>query len=498
MRTKRKIALVILTFVISFCIFGCKKDNDTGNINNNSAEKENLTLKIHCFSYNTLNPLINDNEANMQMLRLIFEGLVECDTTQRAVPLLAESYKTSVDGLEWSIKLKSNIKWHDESAFNAYDVYKTYSDILIYENKSPYYRLFDNLKEVKVINDYEISFILNEPQVNFINLLDVPIVKYHNGENFKPIGTGPFIVKDEKRLNIALEANDEWHNGKVKISAIDVKVLPDKETATYAYDSKEIDIISITTGENFGEHTSNSDNALIGYPSNSISFISVNTSSEPLNNHSLRKAISYAINKDDICSEVLLSHGSVANTCINSQWWFYADDVTNYKYNKNLASDIISDLKKEIKFTTLNLMVNTESKDKCKAAEMIKSNLEDCGISVYIDYVDWASFEERVSTGNYHMYIGTIKYSSDINPKHIINNPDDRLQRLLYDLNNQSTDDGIKKKYREIQEKINSDIQIIPLYFDTSTVMYNKRISGTLTPNVSNIFNGIENLVLTK
>jgi len=59
-------------------------------------------------------------------------------------------------------------------------------------------------------------------------------------------------------------------------------------------------------------------------------------------------------------------------------------------------------------------------------------------------------------------------------------------------------EEGIRKKYYAIQEKIAIDIHIIPLYFDVGAVLYNKRIQGQATPYRASIFNGIENLSLTE
>lgn len=481
---------------MSFCVFGCKKQ-ETQQAADPVVRKANETLKIHCYNLVSMNPLDNVNEDNLQMFRLMYESLFLCDKTQKAQPVLAAGYTVSSDGLTWTVNLKSGVKWHDGTEFTAKDVVDTYDYVIKNVATSVYATNVSNIKSVTATADYAVSFSLNSPQSNFVNLLEIPVVKSQSGGTFSSVGTGPYTyVKTENKI-IYLSANQSWHKGAVNIQDIQVKILPDKDTATYAYVSKEIDIVSVNSGNDMGKYTSNSDNVIVDYASNNFNFIGINTSSEPLSNRMFRKAIAHAIDKNAINSQVLLSHGSVADSCMNSQWWVYNPAITVYEHSRDKAINVLNEVQKNMKLSDVTLLVNTDNPDKEKAAELIKQNLAACGITMHIEYADWGTFSERIATGNYQMYMGTVKYSSEINPQYVIANPSVDLQRLFIELQAQTTEEGVKKKYFEIQEKIAIDIHIIPLYFDVGTVLYNKRLEGQAVPLRTNIFNGIEALTLT-
>ncbi len=494
MMVVKKIIALLLTFCMFFCISGCKNSDEKAN--NNALKAANETLKVHCYAHDSLNPLINNNETNMQMLRLIFESLIECDETQKAKPLLAHSYSVSEDGLVWTVKLKKGIKWHDGTDFTADDVLYTYNFVIENADVTPYAINVSNIEYINATSDLEVNFKLVSPQANFVNLLEIPIIKVQSGSDFNPVGTGPYTYSDTKNKIVYLTAFDNWHDGKPVIKNIEAKILPDKETSISAYVSKEIDVVTVNSGNGLGDYTSNSDNIIADYPSNSFNFIGINTNTEPLSNRLFRKAIAHAIDKDAINSEVLLSHGTVANSCIHPKWWVYNPGATKYDYSHDKAANVLNDVKKNMKLSAISLMVNADNSDKSKVAEMIKKNLADCGITLVVEYVDWTTFSERISTGNYQMYLGTVKYSAEINPQYVIKNPSVALQKLFVELQCQTTEDGIKKKYFEIQEKIALDINIIPLYFDVNMLMYNKRIEGHFSPYRINIFNGIEGIKL--
>ncbi|MBR5517849.1 MAG: ABC transporter substrate-binding protein [Clostridia bacterium] len=497
----KKILPIILILCISVCLIGCNgcvgcKTPEEAPVVDPALKAENETLKIHCYNLVNMNPLDNLNEENIQMLSLIYESLFVCDSTQKAQPLLAENYSVSADGLTWNITLKNNIKWHDGTPLSASDVVYTYNYVM--SNATSYfYPNVANIKSVTSVSDYEVCFGLHSPQANFVNLLEVPIVK--NGSTASAsIGTGPYTYQKTENKIIYLAANESWHKGAVGIKNIQSKILPDKETATYAYISKETDMVSVNSGNEMGKYTSNSDNVIKDYPSNKFTFIGINTNSEPLSNRLFRKAIAHAIDKDTINSQVLLSHGSVANSCMNSNWWVYNPAVTIYEHSNDKAVNVLNEVTKTMKLSEITLLINNENPDKEKVAEIIKQNLADCGITMHIEIADWQTYSDRIASGNYQMYLGTIEYSSEINPKYVVTNPGPELQSLFIELQSQTTEEGIRKKYYDIQEKIAIDIHMIPLYFDVGAVLYNKRIQGEATPYRASIFNGIANLTLTE
>ncbi len=490
----KKLISLILVLGIGLCLTSCKKEEPApGEL---AVKQANETLKVCCYAHQDLNPLTTVNNDNMQMQRLIFESLIECDSTQKPKPQLAESYSVSFDGVTWKVKLKNNIKWHDGTDFKASDVVYTYNYVMQNIQQTAYSVNVSNIETVYAVSDYEVAFKLKSPQATFVNLLEIPIVKQQNSNIFNPVGTGPYVYKKTSNKIVYLEANENWHGGKVKIKNVHGKILPDKETVTYAYVSKEIDVVSVSSSTDLGKYSSNSDNTIVDYPSNTFNFISINTAKEPLSNRMFRKAIAHAIDKEAINSTILLSHGSVANSCMNSNWWLYNPSVTVYDYSKEKSLEALEVAKKAVSITTVGLMVNKENEDKCKTAEMIKGNLQSFGIKVNVEYVDWATFIQRVDAGDYHMYLGSVKYGADINPQYVVKNPSPELQSLFSSLQTQTTEDGVKGKYFEIQEKMAIELQIIPLTFDVSAVMYNKRMEGTLTPDRINILSGINGMDL--
>ena len=70
-----------------------------------------------------LNPLLDsNNQADRDIDRLIFSGLVKFDSAGIPEPDLAETINNSKDGLLYNIKLKEKLTWHDNEPITTDDV----------------------------------------------------------------------------------------------------------------------------------------------------------------------------------------------------------------------------------------------------------------------------------------------------------------------------------------------------------------------------------------
>jgi len=465
--------------------------------NSSALQDSTNSLHLYCCDYQSLNPLFCKTEANSQVLRLIFDSLIICDQSQNPTMCLAQAYSLSNDGTILSIKLKNNVEWHDGTPFTSKDVKLSFEDVLAVGVESPYYSNLQNIDYINTPNDLSLNIKLKSPQVNFINLLDVPIVKYHNGEEFKAIGTGAYILKDEQKKSLYLTSNENWYNSVPKIKNIEVKILPDNETSVYSYDSKEVDFVSISDSLEFGKYTSNSNSNIVDYPSRDLTFLAFNIENDTIKNKKIRKAIAYSINKDKIASEVLLSHGSVANTCMNSKWWVYNEGANLYPYNINKSITLFEELNESGEMPTIEILVNDDNKNKIETAEIIKNTLTECGVIAYVQQVDWETYSKRIADGEYQIYIGRLNYSADINPKYLINNPSNKMADLLSKLNYQTKNNEIKNTYFEIQKQMAEELQIVPIYFNVNTIMYSKRVKGIVAPTIGNIYNNLYDIELS-
>ena len=115
---KRTMA-ALLAMVVAITVAGCGDKKTEKKI----KKDENESL-ISVFSYkpDTLCPGASNNQANIDMLGIIYEGLVQVSEKLTPIPCLAESWVSELDSTHWTVKLRNNAKWHDGTSFSAKDV----------------------------------------------------------------------------------------------------------------------------------------------------------------------------------------------------------------------------------------------------------------------------------------------------------------------------------------------------------------------------------------
>src|SRR5450756_2609460 len=92
----------------------------------------------------------------------------------KMVPVLADSHTVSKDGLVYTFKLKSGIRFHDGMPFNAEAVKVNFDRVTNPENKLKRYTLYKNIAKTEAVDANTVRVTLKEPFSPFINTLAHP------------------------------------------------------------------------------------------------------------------------------------------------------------------------------------------------------------------------------------------------------------------------------------------------------------------------------------
>lgn len=154
-----------------------------------------------------VNPLLATGEigteADRDLTALIYSGLLRSDGHNGFIPDLAESYVISKDGLEYTFKMKPNLKWHDGRKITAADVVFTIKTAQDSRMKSPKRASWDSIG-VESLDDLTVRFTLKKPYTPFLENATMGILPKHiwetidynrfdtNNYNREPIGSGPY------------------------------------------------------------------------------------------------------------------------------------------------------------------------------------------------------------------------------------------------------------------------------------------------------------------
>lgn len=367
-----------------------------------------------------INPIYSSaNDVDADMASLIYSGLMKYDSNLQLVPDLAKEYEVSSDALTYTFYLKDNVKWHDGTDFNAEDIVFTIEMIQNPIYKSPLAYSFQNVQAERV-EDYVVKFILKEPYAPFLSVLTTGILPEHiwsninptnaflTDLNLQPIGTGIYkfdsFIKDRygNIQKYTLKTNNQYYSDLPFIDTINFKFYPDFSSATVALNSKEIEGISFLPVYYEQQVKSLKNLALHEFYLPQYSAIFFNESNNSiLKDVNVRKALAYAINRDQIAADTLMGKSRVINSPILPEAVGYNPDIEKYNYDLRKASDILEEQGwkfEEVegegqKFrkkgdTVLKITLTTVDQEEfVEIAEAIKKDWETMGIKTNLQIV---------------------------------------------------------------------------------------------------------------
>ena len=126
--------------------------------------------------YTTINPIMNEH---CEIKHLLFDGLMTRDGAGALIPALAASYTYEEETLTYTFQLRENVLWHDGEQFNAEDVKFTFEDIMDPDNSSKNMPNYEEIREINLLGEYEIAFVLHEPNYAFLDYITMSILPQH-------------------------------------------------------------------------------------------------------------------------------------------------------------------------------------------------------------------------------------------------------------------------------------------------------------------------------
>ncbi len=250
-----------------------------------------------------ITPGVWDGQA-FSMNSSIYEFLVEMNSeTSRLEPLLATDWESD-DGSTWTFHLRQDVLFHDGSPFTSADVKftieRTQNPSLGHLKKQD----FEVVESIETPDPYTVVIHLSEPRPTFIyQLTDYNLAILSSNYDYdrygetKPMGTGPFILKQliPKEAAQLVKNTNYWDPAYPIVDGINIYFVSDIEASISMLESGRVDIVPFVSqviGKRLMETSSEID---IISPYQEMRFISMRVDEEPFNDNRVRLALKYAM-----------------------------------------------------------------------------------------------------------------------------------------------------------------------------------------------------------
>lgn len=339
----------------------------------------------------------NSNSVQAAML----EGLLGTDKDGKIIPQLAEEYTVSESALEYSFKLRENVKFHDGTDLTAEVVKANFERIMNDEKIRLHSRGFNSIESIEILNDYALKVTLKEPYAGMLTrfvaakILSPELLKKGTEEIAKaPVGTGPFkFVEWVQGDHLTVERFDEYWDKADRVKKITYKPVPENGSRVAMLKTGEAHVIYPLPVQNIKELENNKDVEVVTIPSTIARYVSINTTKGPLADVRVRQAMNYAVSKEAFISVVNSGYGLPLDSAIPSKTLHYKQQEV---YNQDIekAKALLKEAGYENGFTT-EIWGNTNS-DTMKGMQFIQQQLKEIGITVEIKSMEEGTLSDEI------------------------------------------------------------------------------------------------------
>ncbi len=190
-----------------------------------------------------VNPLLAITDADRDLAALTYAGLLGLAGDGTLRPVLAESYTVSEDGREYTVTLRADARFSDETPVTAQDVAFTVTKAQDPTLKSPVYADWAGVT-VEAVDARTVRFTLAKPYAPFVENLTLGILPARlwggiGSEEFpfsrlqtEPVGAGPYTVSRVERdasgliTSYTLRSNPEYALGEPYLDRIKLIFFP--------------------------------------------------------------------------------------------------------------------------------------------------------------------------------------------------------------------------------------------------------------------------------
>ena len=493
-----------------------------------------------------INPILANSPADLDMVSLIYSGLMRKNPDGTLSLDLAKKYDMSKDGLTYTFTLKDKIYFQDGKPVTADDVIFTVNEAKDSIIKSPRKIDWDGVTAAK-INDTTIVFTLKQPYPSFLENATLGIMPSYlwnssvielNDANTSPVGSGPYMIKSVAKESSGVIDSYElapfkkFILGEPFIENLSLHFYSNEDDAINALENNVVDQISSITPLNadiLKERNYQIESSVL--PRVFGLFFNQNQN-HLFTDKVITNAIDQAIDKDKIIREVLYGYGVAIDEPIPPNMTAYQtpDNINNISRDKilqnvqnNLAKDgwlkgpdgflqkTTTDKNKKKTTNTLEFSISTgNAGELAKAADLIKQDLSDIGIKVDVKTFEVGNLNQSViRPRNYDalLFGEIINHESDLfafwhssqrkDPGlNVAQYTNAKVDKILEDASITIDEQSRIKKYTQFEDEIKKDMPAVFLYSPNFIYVVSQNLKGLSINNITSPKDRFSNIYL--
>ena len=494
----------------------------------------------------TLDPAYARDQASDWMTAQVFNGLVELDSLLQVGPAIAKNWEISENGLIYTFTLRSDVYFHPHSLWDtkgerrvkAQDFVYSFTRICDPNTASTGQWVFNG--KIKGLDDFKTgasksivgfrapndsTFVLelNQPFPPLLGLLAMPYgrvvpqkIVEELGDDFQrsPIGTGPFKLFEWRENDYLILHRNEGYfesdsQGRLPhLDAVKVNFIFSRLSAFIEFQQGKLDMLNglddsykdeilLPNGE-IREAYKKQYQILLS-PQLNTEYLgmlvdSMGDVSHPLKDLLVRKALNYAIDREQMVRYLLNGMGYPAESGFIPKGMpgFDAKLVQGYSYQPDSARKLLKAYLDKTG-TDLGELVLYSTQKYARISEFIQKSFENIGLKVAIQNLQGGALRKEIYGARIQFWRASwiadypdgenylaLFYSGNHSPggPNTTHFQQEAFDQLYEEAMNDAVDSSRYIKYQEMERIALAGAPVIPLYYDRSIRLVQPHIRG--------------------
>lgn len=424
----KKIWAALLAAAMLLGLSACSGESDGSDENiipESSGGKEisrsaaaDKVFSLNSNSNYSFNPLIATNHANQLICDLVYEDMVVLDNNFELVEGagVIVSGTPNEDGTVWEFKIEPGHTFHDGSPVTARDL--SYSlGAAIYADR--YKGRFSSFKGASA-TDEVLQVSLGIGDMQFIKLLDIPIIKSGSYGEKRPMGSGPYTYNEDGTALVAYEGYHSYDT--LPVDTIYLKEYQTADSIISAFEDSLIDMVQNDPSSytNLGFASTNETHS---FATTNMHYVAFNEDGGLTQSALFRVAMQYAFDREYLV-ELLNGNGVATAIPMYPTCSFYPSRMAeNLSYNletcvRILESAGVKDYDEDglmeymagtPQDISLTFVVCSDSSAKGGIVRRFQEDMESIGITVNVQELTWENYLKALDEGKFDMYYGEVR-----------------------------------------------------------------------------------------
>lgn len=346
--------------------------------------------------------LLFAQSAQSLQQRLVYNTLTRYDDRLEPQPELATSWQPAADGKAITLKLRTDVTYHDGRPFTADDVIFAVKNLQNPLRAAQLRATAAAVTGFEKRGDHELVLKLAHPVNNLFDLFEFMIIADRHSvedavEGKKLNGTGPFrLTRWSPGTGLSFTRNDGyWRPGRPYLDAVEFRVVPQADALLSSLRTGQSQLSFGVPGKNLGVVKATPGLAVSEYATGGGAYyLGVNTTVAPLNDKTVRQALAWAVDRERILKQVLGGYGLASATpWPRSSPAFSEAGRTHYTYDPGKARELL----KSAGHTRLDLpLLHVNLPGETAVAEAVQYDLKQIGVRVTLQPTDPATAQKHL------------------------------------------------------------------------------------------------------